>query len=56
MIGSLRATEVTRNELMNTYHPHIHILLFVSPTYLKGMATIIFLKMNGQTFVKNQQN
>ena len=36
MIGFLRATEVTRNELMNTYHPHIHALLFVSPTYFKN--------------------
>ena len=29
IIGFLRATEVTRNELMNTYHPHIHVLLFL---------------------------
>ena len=36
LIGFLRATEVTRNELMDTYHPHIHVLLFVSPTYFKG--------------------
>lgn len=36
IIGFLRATEVTRNELMGTYHPHIHVLLFVSPTYFKG--------------------
>lgn len=36
LIGFLRATEVTRNELMDTYHPHIHVLLFVSPTYFKN--------------------
>lgn len=36
MIVFLRATEVTRNEIMDTYHPHIHVLLFVSPTYFKG--------------------
>lgn len=36
IIGFLRATEVTRNELMDTYHPHIHVLLFVKPSYFKG--------------------
>lgn len=41
MIGFLRATEVTRNELMGTYHPHIHVLLFVSPTYFKNKDNYI---------------
>jgi len=41
MIGFLRATEVTRNELMDTYHPHIHVLLFVSPTYFKNKDNYI---------------
>lgn len=41
MIGFLRATEVTRNELMDTYHPHIHVLLFVSPTYFKNKENYI---------------
>lgn len=41
IIGFLRATEVTRNELMNTYHPHIHVLLFVSPTYFKNKENYI---------------
>lgn len=41
MIGFLRATEVTRNELMDTYHPHIHVLLFVSPTYFKNKANYL---------------
>lgn len=36
LIGFLRATEVTRNELMDTYHPHIHVLLFVKSSYFKG--------------------
>lgn len=41
MISFLRATEVTRNELMDTYHPHIHVLLFVSPTYFKNKDNYI---------------
>lgn len=41
IIGFLRATEVTRNELMDTYHPHIHVLLFVSPTYFKNKENYI---------------
>ena len=41
MMGFLRATEVTRNELMDTYHPHIHVLLFVSPTYFKNKENYI---------------
>lgn len=41
VIGFLRATEVTRNQLMDTYHPHIHILLFVSPTYFKNKDNYI---------------
>jgi plasmid rolling circle replication initiator protein Rep len=36
LLGYLRATEVTKNELMNTYHPHLHVLLFVSPLYFQG--------------------
>lgn len=41
IFGFLRATEVTRNELMDTYHPHIHVLLFVSPTYFKNKENYI---------------
>lgn len=41
MLGFLRATEVTRNELKDTYHPHIHVLLFVSPTYFKNKDNYI---------------
>ena len=41
VIGFLRATEVTRNQLMDTYHPHIHVLLFVSPTYFKNKDNYI---------------
>lgn len=36
MIGYLRATEVTINELDNSFHPHFHILLMLKPTYFKN--------------------
>lgn len=36
MIGYLRATEVTINELDNSFHPHFHILLMIKPTYFKN--------------------
>lgn len=35
-IGWLRATEVTYNATKDTYHPHMHILLCVKPSYFKG--------------------
>lgn len=35
ILGFIRATEVTKNEMMNTYHPHMHVLLFVKSTYFK---------------------
>lgn len=41
ILGFLRATEVTRNESMDTYHPHIHVLLFISPTYFKNKNNYI---------------
>lgn len=36
LIGFLRATEVTRNDETEMYHPHLHILLFVKSSYFKG--------------------
>ena len=36
ILGFIRATEVTKNEMMNTYHPHMHVLLFVKSDYFKG--------------------
>ncbi|MCT4466205.1 MULTISPECIES: protein rep [Bacteria] len=41
ILGFLRATEVTINESMDTYHPHIHVLLFISPTYFKNKNNYI---------------
>lgn len=36
LIGYLRSVEVTHNELTNTYHPHIHVLLMVRPAYFQS--------------------
>lgn len=36
LLGYLRSVEVTHNEDDNTYHPHIHVLLMVRPSYFKG--------------------
>ncbi|MEK0111613.1 protein rep [Streptococcus suis] len=36
LIAYLRSVEVTHNELTNTYHPHIHVLLMVRPSYFQS--------------------
>jgi plasmid rolling circle replication initiator protein Rep len=36
LVGSFRALEVTYNAQRNDFHPHIHALLGVSPTYFGG--------------------
>lgn len=33
LIGGLRALEITYNKKENTYHPHLHLLLAVTPAY-----------------------
>src|SRR5699024_5782605 len=33
LVGFMRATEVTVNEIDNSYNQHIHVLLAVEPTY-----------------------
>lgn len=35
-LGWLRATEVTYNATRDDYHPHMHLLLCVKPSYFKG--------------------
>ena len=36
LIGYLRATEVTHNEITGEYHPHLHVLLMVKSSYFGG--------------------
>lgn len=36
MIGYVRSLEVTYNDKRNDYHPHIHVLLMVKPSYFSG--------------------
>lgn len=35
LLGALKVMEVTYNEEVDTYHPHIHAILAVNPTYFK---------------------
>lgn len=36
MIGYVRSLEVTYNDKRSDYHPHIHVLLMVKPSYFSG--------------------
>ena len=36
LLGYLRSVEVTHNEDDNSYHPHIHVLMMMRPSYFKG--------------------
>ena len=36
LLGYLRSVEVTHNENDKTYHPHIHVLMMMRPSYFKG--------------------
>lgn len=38
MIGFLRATEVTYSKKLDSYHPHLHVLLMVKPGYFRSKA------------------
>lgn len=41
LIGYLRSVEVTHNEKENTYHPHVHVLLMVRPSYFNSKDNYI---------------
>jgi len=41
LIGFVRSLEVTYNDKTKEYHPHIHVLLMVKPTYFKGSENYI---------------
>lgn len=36
LIGFLRATEVTYSKELDSYHPHLHVLLMVKPGYFRS--------------------
>lgn len=36
MIGYLRSVEITHNDKEDTYHPHIHVLMMVRPSYFRS--------------------
>lgn len=38
LIGFLRATEVTYSKELDSYHPHLHVLLMVKPSYFRSKA------------------
>lgn len=42
--GWMRATEVTYNKTAKTYHPHMHVLLMVPPSYFGGKGGYVSQK------------
>lgn len=44
LLGYLRSVEVTHNEDDNSYHPHIHILMMVRPSYFQSKKDYITQK------------
>lgn len=41
LLGYIRATEVTRNEEREDFHPHIHVLIFVKSSYFANSDNYI---------------
>ncbi|MCE2233362.1 protein rep, partial [Streptococcus thermophilus] len=48
LLGYLRSVEVTHNENDNTYHPHIHVLMMVRPSYFQSKKDYITQKEWGE--------
>lgn len=44
LLGYLRSVEVTHNEDDNSYHPHIHVLMMVRPSYFQSKKDYITQK------------
>ena len=44
LIGYLRSVEVTHNEITGEYHPHIHVLLMVRPSFFQSKKDYITQK------------
>ena len=53
LIGYLRSVEVTHNEENNTYHPHIHVLLMVRPSYFNSKDNYITHEEWGQLWSRS---
>ncbi|MUG33468.1 protein rep [Psychrobacter sanguinis] len=53
LIGYLRSVEVTHNEKKGTYHPHIHILLMVRPSYFQSKNDYINQKEWGDMWAQS---
>lgn len=41
LVGFLRATEVTYSKKLDSYHPHLHVLLMVRPSYFQAKTDYI---------------
>lgn len=48
IIGYLRSVEVTHNEITGEYHPHIHVLLMVRPSFFQSKKDYINQKEWGE--------
>ncbi|MFV8213764.1 protein rep [Streptococcus pluranimalium] len=44
LLGYLRSVEVTYNEIEKTYHPHIHVLMMIRPSYFRSSDDYISQK------------
>lgn len=41
VIGYIRSTEITVNDVDGSYHPHLHVLLMIDPNYFCGSSNYI---------------
>ncbi|MFU2206912.1 protein rep [Streptococcus pluranimalium] len=53
LLGYLRSVEVTHNEKEKTYHPHIHVLMMIRPSYFQGKNDYISQKEWGEMWSKS---
>lgn len=53
MFGYLRSIEVTHNEKERTYHPHIHVLMMIRPSYFQGKNDYISQKEWGDMWSRS---
>lgn len=53
LLGYLRSVEVTHNEKEKTYHPHIHVLMMIRPSYFQGKNDYISQKEWGEMWSRS---